>query len=115
MIEKYLQVGAAVFPRVQGIGCAVVTGIEEGDGNKQYTVLTDFGNMLNLTDNEFKSLFQNEKLYTKVDLGNDEVLEFYQDPFNFDLEYRFMRQVELLKAAQADLLAKGLLKAKHIF
>lgn len=116
MIDKYVKVGTTVAPRMQGMDCAVVIAIEQSPdtGNVTYSVLTDFGNILELTHNEFNTLYQNERYLAELPYNGD-LLQIYQDPFNFSVEDRFMRQVELMKQAQEVLLAKGLLHTKYIF
>ena len=115
MIEQYVKVGATVCPRVQGISCAVVVAIEQNEdtGNLDYSVLTDFGNILTLTGTEFRTMYQNEKFYSSMMIGGHGI-SFFQDPHGFSVEDRFMLQIELLREAQEALLAKGLLKSKFL-
>ena len=112
MLFKFLRVGATLQPIVRGTGFAVVIEIvqeKHPEGLIRYTLLTDFGSLITLTDAELSKTYTNECYYTNLSEFCTEPTENYQDPHNFSVKERFELQKQQLAEAEVKLREMGLL------
>lgn len=110
MFTEFLRVGATLAPKAgQTTGYAVIVEIAQEkrpSGYTLYTVLTDFGSMFTINQNELERWFTNDCYGEACSITGNFM---YLDPFDFDLKRRFETQKEKLAEAEHKLKEMGLL------